>query len=232
VFLASYPLAVQHGAASAAPSGDRDYEWIMASELSRSYDLAALKAHTLGWEGFRRLVGTGFTHILPGGLDHVLFVLGLTLLSVNLRTLALQVSLFTIAHSATLGLAMAGVVAVPGHIVEPLIAASIAYVAIENLRAKSLSYWRLVLVLAFGLLHGLGFAGALRETGLAGGSLATTLVGFNLGVELGQLAVVLAASALIRLLPFRDDEQTRFVLRPASAAIAAVGLFWAIQRTL
>ena len=232
LFLGSYPVAVQSGGAEMAPDGDRQYEWIAANESSRVYDLSDLDRPVGGWAGFPRLIGIGFTHILPGGLDHVLFVLGLTMLAANLRALFLQISLFTIAHSATLGLAMAGVVAVPGRIVEPLIAVSIAYVAIENLRATSLSYWRLVLVLGFGLLHGLGFAGALRDTGLEGGSFMTTLVGFNVGVELGQLAVVIAALTAMRLLPLGATERHRFVLRPASAVIAGIGLFWAIERTL
>jgi hypothetical protein len=231
LFLGSYPLAVQSGHALTAPENDRHYEWINGTESSRIYQLDALGSDTSRWPEFGRLVTLGFTHILPGGLDHVLFVLGLTMLAASVRTLVLQISLFTIAHSATLGLALAGVVAVPGRVVEPLIAVSIAYVAIENLRTRSLSYWRLVLVLGFGLLHGLGFAGALRDTGLAGSSLATTLVGFNLGVELGQLTVVVAALVFLRLLPLRDTQQDRFVLRPASAAIAAIGIFWAVQRT-
>ena len=231
LFLGSYPLAVQSGHALTAPESDRQYEWITGAESSRTYQLGALGSTASRWPEFGRLVKLGFTHILPGGLDHVLFVLGLTMLAASVRTLVLQISLFTIAHSATLGLAMAGVVAVPGRVVEPLIAVSIAYVAIENLRTRSLSYWRLVLVLGFGLLHGLGFAGALRDTGLAGSSLATTLIGFNLGVEIGQLTVVVAALLFLRLLPLHDTDQTRFVLRPASAAIAAIGIFWAVQRT-
>ena len=232
LFLGSYPLAVRSGSAGAAPEEDREYEWIVGRESSRLYDLAALASADQSRSGFLRLVVVGFRHILPGGLDHVLFVLGLTLLAGSLRTLVLQVSLFTIAHSATLGLAMAGVVAVPSHIVEPLIAASIAYIAIENLRARSLTYWRLLVVLAFGLLHGLGFAGALRDTGLAGSSLASTLLAFNLGVELGQLTVVLATVAVLRLLPFREARQERLVLRPMSSVIAAIGLMWAVERVL
>jgi len=229
LFLSAYPVAVQAGDVHGIPPEDRDYEWVSGGDSSREYDLNAL-ARPSRWSRFARLIAIGFTHILPGGLDHVLFVLGLTLLSTNLRTVALQISLFTLAHSATLGLAMAGVVSVPSHYVEPLIAVSIAYVALENLFTRSMTYWRLLLVLAFGLLHGLGFAGALRDAGASGGSFASTLFGFNVGVELGQLAVVLAATVLLRLLPWRDAAQQRLVLRPASMAIAVVGLFWAVQR--
>jgi hypothetical protein len=229
LFNGSYPVAVQR-IGQDIPADDRDYDWISGTASSRVYDLSALRPLSTTWSGLGRLILTGFTHIVPDGLDHVLFVLGLTFLAANLRTLLIQISLFTIAHSATLGLALAGVLAAPERIVEPRIAVSIAYVAIENLRSKSLSYWRLVLVLGFGLLHGLGFAGALRETGLSGGTFAATLAGFNIGVELGQLAVVGVAVATLRLLPWRGADQHRLILRPASAAIAAVGLFWAVER--
>jgi len=231
LFFGSYPLAVQSGPASAPPEADRPYEWLNGSDPSREYSLVSLGAASMAWSGLARPVMMGFTHILPGGLDHVLFVLGLTLLSANARALLLQITAFTIAHSATLALAMAGFVTAPGRLVEPLIAVSIAYVAIENLRTTVVSRWRLLIVFVFGLLHGLGFAGALADTGLAGGSFAATLVGFNVGVELGQLAVVLATLALTYALPLRDADRSRWIMRPASAAIGTIGLFWAVQRT-
>jgi hypothetical protein len=179
-----------------------------------------------------KLIAIGFTHIVPGGLDHVLFVLGLFLLAANTRALLLQVSAFTIAHSVTLALAVIGWVSVPASIVEPLIALSIVYVAVENLFAASISRWRLAVVFAFGLLHGLGFADALGALGLSGGRLTTTLVGFNIGVELGQLAVVGGAALLVRALPVTPDVCRQFITRPASAAIAAAGLFWAVERVI
>jgi hypothetical protein len=170
-------------------------------------------------------------HILPGGLDHVLFVLGLFLLASGARPLLLQISAFTLAHSVTLTLAALDFVSVPSSIVEPLIAVSIAYIAIENLIATSISRWRLAIVFAFGLLHGLGFAGALADLGVSGTELSVTLVGFNVGVELGHLAVVLAAAVVMRLLPVAAAHRRRYLTNPASAAIAAMGLFWAIERT-
>ncbi len=114
----------------------------------------------------RQYLSLGYTHILPKGLDHILFVLGLFLLSPRLRPMLLQVTAFTIAHSITLGLSIYGIVSLPSRIVEPLIALSIAYVAIENLVTRELKPWRLALVFMFGLLHGMGFAGVLRELGL------------------------------------------------------------------
>src|SRR5262249_32936912 len=124
----------------------------------------------------------GFTHIVPKGLDHMLFVLGIFLLGRRLRQILGQVSAFTIAHSITLALSVYGVVSVSPRVVEPLIAVSIAYVAIENIFMSELKPWRVALVFGFGLLHGMGFAGALKELGLPRSEFVTALVTFNLGV--------------------------------------------------
>src|SRR5207247_6004814 len=129
--------------------------------------------------------------------DHMLFVLGIYLLSGRARAVLWQVSAFTVAHSITLALSMYGVVAVSPKIVEPLIALSIAYVAIENIFRSDLKSWRVALVFAFGLLHGLGFAGALKELGLPRSEFLTALLTFNVGVEAGQLAVIGAAFMLV-----------------------------------
>ena len=177
-------------------------------------------------------VGFGFTHILPLGLDHVLFVLGLFLASTRLRPLLLQVTAFTVAHTVTLGLSATGVVRLPSSIVEPMIAASIVYVAVENLCKRDVGWRRVLVVFAFGLLHGLGFAGALAELGLPPGRKAVALVSFNVGVELGQLAVMLAAWVLLAL-PFKDKPWYRArIVVPASVAIAAVGAYWAVTRVM
>ena len=143
-----------------------------------------------GWQTFLRYIPIGFDHIVPKGLDHILFVLGLFFLSARMRPLITQVSLFTLAHTITLALAALGYVTVPGSIVEPLIAASIVYVAVENIFMKNLSPWRPVIIFGFGLLHGLGFASVLAEFGLPDGAFVPALIGFNVGVEVGQLAVI------------------------------------------
>ena len=122
-------------------------------------------------------------------------MVGLFLLGTRWRPLLLQVTLFTIAHSVTLGLSMLGIVSLPSSIVEPLIAFSIAYVAVENLFTTELSPWRGALVFLFGLLHGLGFAGVLGELGMPRGQFGLALVSFNVGVELGQLSVIALADA-------------------------------------
>ena len=142
------------------------------------------------WEAFFSYIPVGFDHILPKGLDHILFVLGLFFLSTHLRPLIWQVSAFTLAHTVTLALGALGWVSVPASIVEPLIAASITYVAVENLFTSGLSRWRPLVIFGFGLLHGLGFASVLGEFGLPEGQFIPALIGFNIGVELGQLTVI------------------------------------------
>ena len=142
-------------------------------------------------------LGLGYRHILPEGLDHILFVLGLFLLRAELRPVLIQVTTFTIAHSLTLALSLYGVVSLPTRVVEPLIALSIVYVAIENLRTRTLTPSRVALVFLFGLLHGLGFAGVLTGLHLARGDFAVALLGFNLGVEAGQLTVIAGAALLL-----------------------------------
>ena len=177
-----------------------------------------------------RYLALGFTHIVPHGLDHMLFVLGIYLLSGRARTVLWQVSAFTVAHSITLGLSIYGIVAVPPAIVEPLIALSIAYVAIENIFLSELKSWRVVLVFAFGLLHGMGFAGALKELGLPRSEFLTALLTFNVGVEAGQLAVIGAAFLLVGWhCANRAWYRSRIVV-PASVLIACTAVYWTIQR--
>lgn len=171
----------------------------------------------------------GFAHILPKGVDHILFVLGLFLLSSAWRPLLMQVTAFTIAHSLTLALSMYGIVRLPSEIVEPLIALSIAIVAIENIATAKLHVWRSAIVFAFGLLHGLGFAGVLTELGLPRSEFATALIAFNVGVELGQLSVIACAFLLIGWWRKRSWYRP-YVTIPLSVIIAALGLYAAVQR--
>ena len=180
-------------------------------------------------------INIGMQHILPGGLDHILFVLALFLASERIRSLVIQISAFTIAHTITLGLAASGVVTPPASVVEPLIALSIAFVAIENIFLKDITKWRPLVIFGFGLFHGLGFAGFIREVGLPPEQFWSSLIGFNLGVEFGQLAVVLAAFLLsipIKLaLNGHVFTYRSMIVIPASLLIAAMGLWWAVVRT-
>lgn len=176
-------------------------------------------------------IGIGFTHIVPKGLDHILFVVGLFLLSPRLKPLLIQITSFTVAHSVTLALAMLGVISAPASIVEPLIAASIVFIAVENLATNRLSPWRPFVVFGFGLLHGLGFAGVLTEIGLSPAHFASGLIAFNIGVEAGQLAVVAACYALFGAwFSDRSWYRTR-VTMPMSLFIACVAVWWFAERT-
>jgi hypothetical protein len=155
-----------------------------------------------GTQVFLDYIPIGFDHIVPKGLDHILFVLGLFFLAAHMRPLLVQVSLFTLAHTITLALAALGYTAFVDDffintfgiefiaVVEPLIALSITYVAVENIFSKGLSPWRPYIVFGFGLLHGLGFASVLAEFGLPDDAFIPALIGFNIGVEIGQLAVI------------------------------------------
>lgn len=181
-------------------------------------------------EAFVAYIPVGFDHILPKGLDHILFVLGLFFLSTRLGPLLWQVSAFTLAHTITLAMGALGWVNIPGSIVEPLIAASITYVAVENIFTQSLNRWRPLVIFGFGLLHGLGFASVLGEFGLPDGQFIPALIGFNIGVELGQLTVIAIAFLAVGLW-FRSKEFYRpYIAVPASCVIAMVGAYWFVER--
>jgi hydrogenase/urease accessory protein HupE len=221
---ASYALMVRSEAADNPAT-----EWLEGGQTSSTIAVAARPPiDRLGVA--RRYAALGFTHIVPGGFDHVLFVLGIYLLSGRARSVLSQVSAFTIAHSLTLGLSLYGVIAVPPRIVEPMIAFSIAYVAIENIFRSELKSWRVALVFGFGLLHGMGFAGALRELGLPRQDFMTALLTFNIGVEAGQLAVIAAAFVLVGW-QWADRAWYRArIVVPASALIACIAVYWTFER--
>jgi hypothetical protein len=181
------------------------------------------------WLVARQYLELGFEHIVPQGTDHILFVLGLFLLGNRLKPLLLQVTAFTVAHSITLGLSLYGVFRLSPLIVEPLIALSIAFVAVENICTPELKLWRPFVVFGFGLMHGLGFAGVLTSLGLPRKDFATALVTFNAGVELGQLAVISLAFLAVGWWRRRPWYRKTIVI-PASGVIALVGLFWTVQR--
>jgi len=222
---ASYAMTVRSEASGAAAT-----EWLEGGQSSTPFALAAppppIDRVGTAW----RYLTLGFTHIVPGGIDHVLFVVGIYLLSSRARSVLSQVTAFTIAHSITLGLSIYGIVAVSPRVVEPLIALSIAYVAIENVFLTELRSWRVAVVFAFGLLHGLGFAGALRELGLPRAEFATALLTFNAGVEAGQLAVIGTAFLAIGWhCANRPWYRSRIVV-PASLLIACTSLYWTVER--
>ena len=185
---------------------------------------------TSGWDTFVTYIPVGFDHILPKGLDHILFVLGLFFLSAGLGALIWQISAFTLAHTITLAAGALGWVTISGAIVEPLIAASIVFIAVENIVSNRLNKWRPVVIFAFGLLHGLGFASVLGEFGLPQAQFIPALIGFNIGVEIGQLTVIAIAFGLVGLWFGRKPWYRARIAIPASVLIALIGAYWFVER--
>lgn len=172
----------------------------------------------------------GFAHILPLGLDHILFVLSLFLLSPKLKPVLWQATAFTVAHSITLGLAMFKVITPSPAIIEPIIALSIMYVALENIFSPSLKKSRIGIVFLFGLVHGMGFANALGSLGLPQNSYLTSLIMFNVGVELGQLAVILAAFFLFGKWFGNKAYYRKAIVIPLSVLIVIMAGYWTVER--
>lgn len=210
-----------------AGTGRNEFHFCLPGEECPKISLAPGDAGTSLWN----FVVIGFKHIVPLGVDHILFVLALFLGGRDMKTLLIQTAAFTLAHSATLALSTFGVISLSSRIVEPLIALSIGIVGLENFlrSAGAASRVRIAVVFFFGLLHGLGFAGVLAETPLVEGQRLLALLLFNLGVELGQVAVL--AAAFLVSLPFKDPNVYRSrVQRPLSLVLTVVGLVWAVSR--
>ena len=171
----------------------------------------------------------GIEHIVPKGLDHILFIIGIFFYAIKFKPLLLQVTMFTLAHSITLILASFNLIFIPAVIVEPLIALSISYVAIENIFQRRLVVPRYVIIFIFGLIHGLGFAFVLGDIGLNTSQLVISLISFNLGVEVAQIAIIILAS-IIFILPSRQSWYRAFLQIPISVMISLIGLYWFIER--
>jgi hydrogenase/urease accessory protein HupE len=228
-FAFSIPSAfVTYSLTTTVEGHDPQTQWIDADDRSAPVSLSMPSRGSIA----RQYLVLGFTHIVPRGLDHILFILGIFLLSMKLKPVLAQVTAFTVAHSITLGLTMYGIVSLSPRIVEPLIALSIAYIAVENLMTTEVRASRIAIVFAFGLLHGMGFAGVLKELGLPRSEFLTALLTFNLGVELGQLAVIASAWLLFGWWIARQPSYRRRYLVPASVMIALTGAFWTVQRLL
>ena len=206
------------------------WQWLRNDEASQQFSLTEVFTKAPLMETIWSYLVVGFEHIVPKGTDHILFILGLFLFSVKIKPLLWQVTMFTIAHTMTLGLSMNGVIALPSTIVEPLIALSIAYVGIENIFARQLHKSRLFLVFAFGLLHGLGFASVLDDFGMPDDDFVTALISFNIGVELGQLTVICLAFLAIGYWFSQYQWYRKRIVLPGSIAITIIGLFWTVDR--
>ncbi len=180
---------------------------------------------------FWKYLVTGFEHIIPLGFDHILFILCVFFLNTSIRKIILQATMFTLAHSITLGLAMYGIINPDPKIVEPLIALSIVVLALENTFYSRVKPWRLVLVFLFGMVHGMGFAGALSEMGMPRYAFATALVAFNVGVELGQLSIILFMYFAVAKTMSKNPWYRKRVVIPVSLIIALIAAYWTVERT-
>jgi hydrogenase/urease accessory protein HupE len=208
---------------------------LSGSEDSWQIDLPKLASPTTSanaGHSFFAFLKLGIEHILTG-YDHLLFLFALLVVCRDLRSILTVITCFTIAHSITLALSTLDLIRLPARIVEPLIAASIAYVGIENLIRGDAPKWRWLITFSFGLVHGLGFADALKEFGIGSGQLGIVLplVGFNLGVEFGQLSVAAVALPILWQLRKNPGFVRRWV-PSCSVAVAMAGSYWMIERLM
>ena len=189
-------------------------------------DLSKLSRTEIFWTYLQ----LGFTHIIPLGFDHILFIVSLYILEPRLKPVLLQATAFTVAHSITLGLAMYGLISPPSAVIEPIIALSILFVAIENIITDRLNPWRVVVVFGFGLVHGMGFASALTGLGLPQRDYFGSLISFNVGVELGQVTVILLCWALVGRWAANKSWYKQRVVVPVSVVIGLVAAYWTVER--
>lgn len=226
---ASFGASVIRMNSEADAAGEGYSAYLSAGQLSEDIALEGGEVRPF-WDVVWEYLVIGFTHILPKGLDHILFVVGLFLLSTRLAPLLWQITAFTLAHTVTLALGILGYVSISPAIVEPLIALSIVYVAVENIMTDKLHRWRPVIVFCFGLLHGLGFAGVLQEIGLSSTYFVTGLIAFNVGVELGQLTVIALCFLTVGFWFGSKPWYRRLITTPASIGIAVIASWWVFER--
>jgi hypothetical protein len=182
---------------------------------------------------FLQFISIGFDHVIPLGWDHLLFIVGMALSTLLWKRLLLLVTTFTFAHTLTLGLAMYGLIIIPANIIEPVIAFSISYVAIENILGNKSIIRKSLIVFLFGLVHGLGFANMLKGFDMGTESFLATLIGFNVGVELAQISIVICV--LLSVLTYKKFSPSRYrqlLIIPASVIIAIIGFWWGIERMI
>jgi len=207
-----------------------NWQWLRNDAWSDEFSLSEVFHKQSIWTVINDYGKAGFDHILPKGLDHILFILGIFLLSIQLKPLLWQVTMFTIAHSITLSLAMLEIFSLPSTVVEPLIALSIAFIGIENVYSNKMKASRLMVVFLFGLLHGMGFASMLADFGMPDDAFATALISFNIGVELGQLTIIALAFIAVGYWFRYKTWYRKVIVIPASLFISAVGLYWTYDR--
>ena len=180
---------------------------------------------------FTKFFILGIQHIVPKGLDHILFIFGLFLFSSSLNKLVKQITIFTIAHSITLIFVSLSLIKINPNIVEPIIALSIVYVGLENIFKNYIKeYLRYIVILFFGLLHGLGFALVLSDIGYRSSQLFLNLISFNIGIEVAQILLILFLYLLVGI-KFAKNKYYRITFQiPSSILIASIGLYWFFER--
>ncbi len=206
------------------------WQWVKSGNAPISFVINSPPKYNI--ETAFNYIGIGFLHILPKGLDHILFIIGIALLALSWQKLLTMVTLFTLAHSATLALAVYGIFNLPAVIVEPIIALSIAYIGVENLLKPRHLYVRYTIIFAFGLLHGLGFAAMLKNFELAKADLALALISFNIGVEIGQVLIIILVLLILAFAKHVNLNTKTYLIIPAAIIISVVGLLWTIERII
>jgi len=207
-----------------------EWQWLRKDKPSEPFSIVEIISKKSTYKTIIEYVVLGFEHIFPKGLDHILFILGLFFFSTALKPLFWQITMFTVAHTLTLGLSINGFINLPTNIVEPLIALSIVYIGIENVFSKRLKNSRLLIVFLFGLIHGLGFASVLTDFGLPTNAFMTALISFNLGVEIAQLTLIIFAYLFIGHWFKNKSWYRASIATPASLLISTIAIYWFIQR--
>ena len=209
-------------------------------ELVTEYLMSGLESNQIylkktnlisNFKNFSNFFVLGIQHIIPKGLDHILFIFGLFLFSLSIKKLITQITLFTIAHSITLIFVSLSLININPQIVEPIIALSIVYVGIENIFKNYIKeYFRYTVILFFGLLHGLGFALVLSDIGYRSSTLFLNLISFNIGIEVAQISIILFLYIFIGM-KFSTNKYYRKVFQiPSSILVALIGLYWFFER--
>jgi hydrogenase/urease accessory protein HupE len=193
-----------------------------------NYALENAPVNEVAWYYFK----LGFTHIVPQGLDHVLFITCICLINTKLKPIVYQASAFTVAHTVSLALSMKGIVVAPSPVVEPIIALSIVFVALDNIILRELKPWRIILVFLFGLIHGMGFASSLNEIGLPRDKFLTSILVFNAGIEVCQVMLIGLIFGLV-IYPLKNKTWYRYrIVYPVSIFIAIISSYWTIERIM
>lgn len=198
--------------------------------VSDAHDIVKDIENITKTEAISSYVSIGFQHILPLGFDHILFIISLVLLNHSKKQLLWQSAAFTVGHCITLALVSLNLISISPNIIEPIIAATIIFTALSVLKKQELNSIKILIVLFFGLVHGMGFAGALAEIGLPANQFILSLLSFNFGLELGQITIILISLFLIKLAEMKLNWPLRTISIPISIFIMAIGVFWFFER--